>query len=90
MTLLRWIRLGACHQPTGKTRHFGVSELPSPTELKIVQYDGDSGFYLFYCDATGIELTDTYHESLEAAMSQADWEFNVKQNEWNLPPETQR
>lgn len=80
------LRLGPSHQPTGKTRHFfGSSEIPLPVELRIVQYDGDPGLYLFYCDPTGKEMTDTYHDSLEGAMSQADWEFNVKPEDWNFP-----
>jgi hypothetical protein len=59
-----------------------VEELPPPSELRIVKYDGDSGFYLFYCDDSGKEFTDTYHDSLEEALAQAEWEFGVKPHEW--------
>jgi hypothetical protein len=83
--LLRRVQLGPLHQPTGKTRHFYGSEtLPPPSELRIVKYSDDPGFYLFYCDSNGREFTDTYHETLEAAMLQADWEFAVKRNEWEI------
>ena len=53
-----------------------------PTELHIVQYEFDAGYYLFYCDESGTEITDTYHESLEKAMAQAEWEFGTKNDEW--------
>jgi hypothetical protein len=50
--------------------------------LRIVHYDDAEGFYLFYCDAEGIELTDTFHDSVEAAKVQAQFEFNVRPDEW--------
>jgi hypothetical protein len=83
--LLRRVKLGSQHQPTGKTRHFcGALELPAPHELRIVQYANDPGYYLFYCDETGKEFTDTYHDTLEESMAQADWEFGVKRSEWEV------
>ena len=45
-------------------------------------YDGDSGFYLFYLDKSGKEQTDTYHESIEGAFKQAEFEFGVKKEYW--------
>lgn len=81
--LLRRIRLGHHHAPTGLTRHFCAGELlPPPVELKVVQYTDDCGFYLFYCDETGNEQADTWHESLEQALDQAEFEFGVKPREW--------
>ncbi len=86
---LRYIRLGPQHLPTGKTRHFlGTSELPSPSELRIVQYTEDPGYYLLYFDETGEELTDTYHDTLSQAMEQAEWEFGVRPDEWLCPVRT--
>jgi hypothetical protein len=86
MVLLR-LPLTPAHSPTGKTRHFSGGELlPAPSELRIVKYADDPGFYLFYCDNTGKELTDTYHDTLEGAMAQAEWEFGVKENEWKPMP----
>lgn len=53
---------------TGNTAHYDSDTiLPQPFALTIVQYDGDSGFYLFYLDESGKEQTDTYHESIEGA-----------------------
>ncbi|MGH9906104.1 MAG: hypothetical protein ACRD8U_11055 [Pyrinomonadaceae bacterium] len=88
----RQIRLGPHHTPTGKTKHYegefsseglerGV-ELKAPHRLAIVQIPPEQGYYLLYLDEEGNELTDTYHDSLEAALEQAEWEFNVGANEW--------
>ena len=72
------------YQATGKTKHFyGSMEFPMPHELQIVQYQGDKGFYLFYCGKNGNEFTDTYHETLEDALTQAEWEFNVRPDAWS-------
>jgi hypothetical protein len=80
------------HQATGNTRHyFGVLddpnrvEAPLPALLRIVQYEDAWGFYLFYCDADGVEFTDTLHERAELAKGQAEFEFNVKAHEWQTP-----
>jgi hypothetical protein len=51
--------------------------------LRIVQYDGGAGYYLMYVDNEGRELTDTWHESLDAAMAQATWEFRVEPEDWS-------
>jgi hypothetical protein len=58
--------------------------MPPPSELRIVSYPDDNGYYLFYCDGNGVEMTDTYHESIERALSQAEWEFEVKPDEWEV------
>lgn len=81
MVLAR-VRLSDKHQPTGRTKHFlglgsGQVEIPTPVELRITQYAGTDGFYLFYCDDDGTELTDTFHDTASDALDQAEWEFNV-------------
>jgi hypothetical protein len=81
--LLRKVTLGERHSPTGFTRHTRNGRpLPPPTELRIVQYPGDPGYYLFYCDESGKELTDTYHDTLDSAYEQARTEFGVEPSEW--------
>jgi hypothetical protein len=90
------VRLGAAHGSTGNVKHYyglppqvdeqghGRTEVPEPVELRITQYEDVDGFYLFYCDDDGVELTDTYHDSLAAAMRQAEREFNVREDEWEM------
>lgn len=84
--ILRRIKLDSPHEPTGKTRHYiGDRELPAPNELQIVKYPDDAGYYLLYLGEGGSELTDTYHDSVEKAIEQAEWEFQVKPDEWVIP-----
>ena len=81
--LLWKIRLCERHKPTGKTRRYvGGAEAPVPVELRIIEYPEEQGYYLFYCDGAGRESDDSYHESVEEAMAQAEWEFSVKPEEW--------
>lgn len=85
LIILRRTTLKPEHKPTGRTQHFhGTEELPTPTMLKVARYADDEGYYLFYCDDSGEEFTDTYHESLEEALAQAEWEFGVKPSEWKI------
>jgi len=71
------------HRSTGRTLHrIDDEEMQRPTSLEIVQYSGDPGFYLFYCDSSGQAMTDTYHDSLDLALRQATREFSVHPEEW--------
>lgn len=89
----RRIVLKPHHIPTGKTRHTVGSrcndrnlirgpEMPAPHELVVAQLPSDEGYYLLYLDKSGKEITDTYHDSLDNALAQAKWEFNVEFDEW--------
>lgn len=83
MPNLKHITLGPRHVSTGKTTHMiGSKVVGTPASLAIRRDDADSGYYLIGLDASGGELTDTYHETLGAAMAQAEFEFNVKPGEW--------
>ena len=87
--LLRRIRLGPTHCPTGRTRHYadGV-EIGAPAELRIVVDPEAEGFYLLGLDASGAELTDTFHMTLAEALGQANWEFEIDPSEWEVVAET--
>ena len=50
--------------------------------LEVAQIGDDPGFYLLYRDSAGEPLTDTYHDSLDQAFSQAEFEFEVRPEEW--------
>jgi hypothetical protein len=50
--------------------------------LRIVQYEGNPGYSLLHIDNDGRETADTWHETLDAAMAQATWEFQVKREDW--------
>src|ERR1700737_368274 len=73
----------ADHLATGFTVHRRGGEiLPKPSILTIAQRGSDLGYYLLYLDDQGEEMTDTYHENLDAAFEQAKAEFGVAKEEW--------
>ena len=43
--------------------------------LAICQYLGETAFYLFGCDEAWQTITDTWHETLEEAQDQAEFEY---------------
>src|SRR3954447_27083792 len=59
-------------RPTARTTHRVDGGVLGPaTALGICQYDGDSQYYLFYCDDERNVRTDTCHSSLHDAKHQA-------------------
>jgi hypothetical protein len=74
---------------TGKTTHeigrmtqdrLKVDKIPDPKTIEIVQRDG--ACYLLRLDAAGICISDTWHETIEAAKAQASFEFGIRESEW--------
>ena len=62
---------------TGRTRHVARGiELAEFSTLAIAQFADDPGYYLFYCDEEWRVLTDTYHDTREGAVAQAEFEFD--------------
>jgi len=73
--VVRWAEVTADAVPTDRTRHVVDGEPKEPfLQLAIARYPGDDGYYLFYLDSGGGVVTDTYHDSLEGAVEQADYE----------------
>jgi hypothetical protein len=69
--------------PTGATRHFsGEGEIGPVPHLALAQYSGESGVYLFYCDENWTVLSDTFHDSVAAAKSQAEFEYARSITTW--------
>jgi len=83
MKHLKHVTLAGRFRPTGKTRHsIGSAKAPVPSSLSIGQMPDDPGYYLLYLDEGGHEITDTYHETLQSALEQASWEFEVPETAW--------
>jgi hypothetical protein len=83
--IVRRVTLTEKHCSTGRTRHYRNGQLLSlPARLEIVQYNNDPGFYLFYIDSRNEISTDTYHDTLEAGLVQAEWEFGVELSDWEI------
>jgi hypothetical protein len=85
-TAIRRVKLGDHHLSPGRTNHMlvdsnGKRPFAPFKELVIAHYPGTVGYYLMHhsTDGTG---TDTWHESLEDALHQAEWEFEVGSSEW--------
>lgn len=72
------------HRITGAMKLIidGIEFKRLPALLQIDSFDGDSGFYLLRIDINGNELTDTYHESIEAVLEQAKLEYEVELADW--------
>ena len=64
------------HQHTGNCRQIvkGVW-MGAAAGLAICKYDGEDSFYLFGCDETWQAITDTWHQTLDDAMKQAEFEY---------------
>ena len=73
------------HLPTDNCNHtvFGMP-LPTVAGLAICKYEDGRGFYLYYCDSEWATMTNTYHESIERAMDQAEFEFVGTRLTWQM------
>ena len=89
-TVLREVKLDR-HEPTGNTLHIvGGSDMPPPAALRISVYGDEPGFFLLYLDERGNEVTDTWHQSLDDALHQAHFEFQVEPSEWRVVADAPR
>jgi hypothetical protein len=50
--------------------------------LAICQYAGEEAFYLFGCDADWQNVTDTWHQTLDDAQHQAEFEYEGVSETW--------
>ena len=66
---------------TGATLHVGISN-DNIKILAIGKYDEDPGYYLFYCDNNLNVLNDTYHNTIDEAKEQAEFEFTNSNKTW--------
>ena len=69
------------HNPTGFTTHYAEG-FEFLDRLAICKYEQDPGYYLFYCDSKWEVLNDTYHDSKEIAIKQAELEFRGTEETW--------
>ncbi|MCA1619338.1 MAG: hypothetical protein LC795_08530 [Acidobacteria bacterium] len=71
------------HRPTDGCQHFVGGWLMGPAAgLAICRYGGDSAAYLFGRDENWESVTDTWHETLEEAKSQAEFEYEGVSATW--------
>jgi hypothetical protein len=71
------------HRFTAQTRQVvGDQLMGSMSGLAICRSDEGKGFYLFGCDADWSSVTDTWHQSLDEAKNQAEWEYEGVNQTW--------
>ena len=71
------------HVKTGNTVHLtGRDETEGPRGLAICQYDDEDGYYLFSCDQEWQSLSDTWHQALDDAKDQAEFEYKGTSQSW--------
>jgi hypothetical protein len=74
--VVKFAVVSATVEPTGSTSHVVAgAEVGPAAALAIARYPEQDGFYLFYLDAGGNVVTDTFHASVEAALEQAAFEY---------------
>ena len=74
------------HRHTGNCRQIVAGVLMGAASgLAICQYEGESSFYLFGCDDDWNTVTDTWHETLEDAKAQAEFEYEGVNETWQRP-----
>lgn len=74
------------HRYTGKTEHLVAGEVMGPASgIAICQYEGEDAFYLFGCDDNWESVTDTWHETLDEAKAQAEFEYEGVAGTWKKP-----
>lgn len=69
---------------TGATTHY----VPGPARtLESVRIEAtEGGYLLLYLDAAGVQITDTWHETLGHAKRQAHFEFEIEDTDWVVEP----
>jgi hypothetical protein len=80
------VELAAHHLRPGRAKHSlkdasGLHDFAPFKALEICSASPDGGFYLLYEPETG-PGTDTWHQTLDDAFGQAEWEFGVSPAEW--------
>jgi hypothetical protein len=64
--------------PTGATYHESAgSPIPTASALAIAKYDSDppDSYYLFYLGSDSAVMIETWHESVDRALTQAAFEY---------------
>jgi len=80
------ITLQPHHLRPGRTLHYiedadGRREFAPFISLEIASYPNEDSCYLFHISEDG-QMADTWHQSVEEAMEQAEFEFEVRSDEW--------
>jgi len=72
----------AIGSPQNTRQVVGDELMGSMSGLAICREDDREEFYLFGCDADWNSVTDTWHQSLDEAKAQAEWEYEGVSQTW--------
>ncbi len=92
LVTIKGVALGPQHLKPGRTKHTigdakGLRDVAPFIALGIARYSNEQSCYPFHVSENG-EVADIWHQTLEEAFDQAEWEFGVRREEWsdvNLP-----
>ncbi|MBK8253221.1 MAG: hypothetical protein IPK82_11215 [Polyangiaceae bacterium] len=82
--VLRWSVLDEGQRPTGGWGHIVGGNLQGPVAGLAICECGGETVYLFGCDAEWNVVTDTWHETLEKALRQAEFEYEGVTATWKM------
>lgn len=72
--------------PTGNTVHRFNGPVLGPLRcLAICRYGEDADYYLFYCNEDWEPYTDTWHQTLDDAKAEAEFEYEGITSRWQEP-----
>jgi hypothetical protein len=81
--VLRYAVVDESVRATRNCKHSVLAQKMGPARaLAICPYEGEPGFYLFSCDSSWQVLTDTWHETMEDALRQAEFEYEGITANW--------
>jgi hypothetical protein len=82
-SVLHFIKIDSTIRSTGNTKQIVGGVLMGPAKgLAICKYENQLGYYLFGCDENWNSITDTYHETIEEAIEQGEFEYEGTKNKW--------
>jgi hypothetical protein len=83
--VIAYTRIDGRQRPTGATRHYEGGRLLGPAAGLAICRHAEGSFYLFGCDADWNTVTDTWHDSLDDALHQAEYEYAGVGGTWEWP-----
>lgn len=86
MPVVLFSRIDDRHEPTENCTHIVAGSIQGPAWGVAICDAGKDGYYLFRCESDWMPVTDTWHESIERARDQAEFEYFNLQETWQSPP----
>ncbi len=82
-TVVCWSPIDERHAFTGRTSHSVDGQPIGPMcALAVCRYPGEDCVYLFGCDANWTVVADTWHETIDEAVRQAELEYEGVAATW--------